>query len=180
MKTSPLSSWLRLGAVCSLALFATLSLRAEEGAPKSEIPPSVLKRFDKNQDGKLDDAEKAKWEAEKAARREKEAAKKAEMLARFDTNKDGKLDEEERAAAKIAMAQDRTASDAAKAKEKAAKEAAKLEGAAAKPEVKADKEMEKAKEKAKEKGKDAEKSEEMKRLEKLKKEAEAADPMMAP
>jgi hypothetical protein len=99
-------------------------VRAEEAAvAKAEVPPSVLARFDKNKDGKLDATERAKWEAENARRREKDAARKAEMLARFDTNKDGKLDADERASAKISMMQDRTEADAAKLKARMEKEA---------------------------------------------------------
>ncbi len=73
---------------------AGASLHAETTAkPEKPIPAGVLKKFDKDGDGKLDDAEMAAW---KAAR---EAEKKA-MMEKYDTNKDGKLDESEKAAMK--------------------------------------------------------------------------------
>lgn len=100
-------------------------LRAQEAPPKPAVPPSVLQRFDKNKDGKLDDAERAKWEADKAQRREKDAARRAEMVARFDTNKDGRIDADEGAAAKLAMAQERTEADMVKTKARMEKEAEK-------------------------------------------------------
>ncbi|MDZ4815272.1 MAG: hypothetical protein SGI71_03290 [Verrucomicrobiota bacterium] len=84
----------------------------------------MLKRFDKNGDGTLDDTEKTaadKFRAEKrkqllgkfdkdgdgklndsekAAFQQHRNERKAEKLAKFDANKDGKLDKEERATAK--------------------------------------------------------------------------------
>jgi Ca2+-binding EF-hand superfamily protein len=53
----------------------------------------VLKKYDTNGDGKLDDQERAAMRADFKAKR---AEKKAEMLAKYDTNKDGKLDAAER------------------------------------------------------------------------------------
>jgi Ca2+-binding EF-hand superfamily protein len=54
-----------------------------------------LAKFDANNDGKLDDAEKAKaLEARKAMR----AKKHADVLAKFDANKNGTLDDAEKAA----------------------------------------------------------------------------------
>ncbi|MEY4488105.1 MAG: hypothetical protein RIQ79_613 [Verrucomicrobiota bacterium] len=125
MKILPLVLWSRL--VAAGFIFAGgACLRAQDAPPKADVPPSVLQRFDKNKNGKLDDAERAKWEAEKAQRRAKDAARRAELIARFDTNKDGKLDADEGAAAKLAMAQERTEADAAKMKDRMEKEAAKL------------------------------------------------------
>lgn len=51
-----------------------------------------MERFDANQDGALDEAER------KAMRAEREA-KFEERLAKYDANRDGKLDDEERARA---------------------------------------------------------------------------------
>jgi hypothetical protein len=118
---------LRRAALASLVLISAGALSAEEKAPekaapaKSDVPPSVLKKFDRNKDGVLDEKELAKWEADKAAKREKYAKERAEMLEKFDANKDGKISEEERAAAKLEMGKARTEADAAKAKEKDAK-----------------------------------------------------------
>lgn len=93
--------------LCTLALTAG-SLLAEdtatpapaastETAKHPKAREEMLKRFDANGDGKLDETERA---AARAAH--PKAGKKAEqrLLERFDANKDGKLDETEMAAAK--------------------------------------------------------------------------------
>jgi len=64
----------------------------------------LLQKFDKNADGKLDDAERADMKAAFAATR---AEHHKEMLAKYDTNKDGKLDDAERAAMRDAKATER-------------------------------------------------------------------------
>ena len=125
MNTPSPVSWLRL-VTAGLVFASAACLRAQDAPPKAEVPPSVLQRFDKNKDGKLNDAERAKWEADKAQRRAKDASRRAELIARFDSNKDGKIDADEGAAAKLAMAQERTEADAAKMKVRMEKEAAKL------------------------------------------------------
>jgi len=73
------------------------------------IPAEILKRFDKNGDGKLDEQERA---AAKKAREERggklgqagggDGKLRDEILKRFDKDGDGKLNEQERAAAKQA------------------------------------------------------------------------------
>lgn len=115
--------------ILSTCLFACAgTLRAaESGKSKPDVPPSVLQRYDRNKDGKLSIDEKARWDADRAARREKEQAKRAEMLAKYDANKDGKLSEEEKAAAKLELQKDRTEKDAVKMKERAAKEKAEMQ-----------------------------------------------------
>ncbi len=106
-------------------------VRADEpGKAKSDVPASVLERYDRNKDGKLGDEEKAKWEADKAARREKEKARRAEMLEKYDANKDGKLSEEEKAAVKLEWQRERTEKDAEKMKERSAREKAERQAAA--------------------------------------------------
>ena len=62
-----------------------------EGRPSRE---EIMKKFDKDGDGKLSDEEKA--EARKAME-----ARRKEMIEKFDKDGDGKLNEEER---KVAMA----------------------------------------------------------------------------
>ncbi len=75
------------------------SERQELRATRKEAPaqPSALSaaNFDANKDGKLDDAEFAKWTA--ALRQA--ATKSPEAMKRFDKNRDGKLDDAEWAAA---------------------------------------------------------------------------------
>ena len=56
----------------------------------------MLEKFDKNKDGKLDDAEKAEMKKWKEERRQ-------EMLKKFDKDGDGKLSDEEKAAMKAEM-----------------------------------------------------------------------------
>jgi hypothetical protein len=141
MKTH--TSLLRLALVSSL-LVSVGALRAEDKPVSDVVPPSALKKYDKNKDGALDEKERGKWEADKAARREKERAQRAEMLEKYDTNKDGKLSEEERAAAKLGMERTRTEQEGEKMKERAAKQEQQEKEAAAK-------EAEKAKAKEKEK-----------------------------
>jgi hypothetical protein len=55
----------------------------------------LIQKFDKNGDGKLDDAERAQMKAAFEARR---AERHKAALARYDINKDGKLDDAERKA----------------------------------------------------------------------------------
>jgi hypothetical protein len=65
---------------------------------------AVIQKFDKNGDGKLDDAERAAMrDAFKAKRAERHQA----MLSRFDKNGDGKLDASERVAMRDALTTER-------------------------------------------------------------------------
>jgi Ca2+-binding EF-hand superfamily protein len=69
---------------------------------------TMIKRFDKDGDGKLNDEEKA--EAQKALKGKKGEARPAkltEAMKKFDADGDGKLSEEERAAAKKELAEKR-------------------------------------------------------------------------
>ena len=79
---------------------ATTYAVAQGDGPKQEL----LQKFDKNGDGKLDDAERADMKAAFAAKR---AEHHKEMLAQYDTNKDGKLDDAERAAMRDARLTER-------------------------------------------------------------------------
>ena len=65
---------------------------APKGPPPHKIPAEVIKEFDKDGDGKLNEDERA---AAKAAHEKK-------MLEKFDTDKDGKLSDDEKAAARAA------------------------------------------------------------------------------
>lgn len=86
---------------CSMPALA----EGDGGKKKDRKPPKALiEKFDKDGDGKLNDAEKEEAKAAMKARRE---AAKAKMLELHDTNKDGKISEEEREAAKKAMAEKR-------------------------------------------------------------------------
>ena len=79
---------------------ATTYAIAGAGGHKAEL----IQKFDKNGDGKLDDAEKAEMKTAFAAKR---AEHHKEMLAQFDANKDGKLDDAERAAMRDAKLSER-------------------------------------------------------------------------
>jgi septal ring factor EnvC (AmiA/AmiB activator) len=103
---------------CLLVCVFASQLQAESSA-NAEVPKSVLKRYDKNKDGQLDEKETAKWQADLAKRREKAQAARQALLERYDINKDGKLSEEEKATAKLEMATERTERELAKGKEKA-------------------------------------------------------------
>jgi hypothetical protein len=73
---------------------------AEDGPARKDL----IQKFDKNGDGKLDDAERADMKAAFEARR---GERHKEALARYDTNKDGKLDDAERAAMRDARLAER-------------------------------------------------------------------------
>ena len=91
----------------ALVIAAPLVAGATTYAVAQGDPPArkeLLQKFDKNGDGKLDDAERAQMKAEFKARR---AEFHQEMLAKFDTNKDGKLDDAERAAMRDAKVGER-------------------------------------------------------------------------
>ncbi len=90
MKNKTIWTTLALLAAGSLAGFAQEEKPAEprQRRGQRQVPPAVLKEYDKDKDGKLS-AEEAK-----AAR--EDARKK--MLEKYDKDKDGKLSEEERTA----------------------------------------------------------------------------------
>src|SRR5438093_2212209 len=69
---------------------------AADNEPKPTVPSSreeILKKYDKNGDGKLDEEERA------ALRKDREA----DLLKKYDKNGDGKLDENERQAMREEM-----------------------------------------------------------------------------
>jgi Ca2+-binding EF-hand superfamily protein len=93
---------LKLAMLISAPLVAGATTYALAG--DSPTKPELIQKFDKNGDGKLDDAERADMRAAFAAKR---TERHKEMLARFDTNKDGKLDDAERAAMRDSLAAER-------------------------------------------------------------------------
>ncbi len=129
------STLLRFALVSSLLVCASVSRADEKKSADDPVPPSVLRKYDRNKDGVLDETERAEWEADKAdkaADREKYQKERAEMLERFDTNKDGRISEKERAAAKLAMERTRTEQEGERMKERAAKAEQEAKEAAAK------------------------------------------------
>ena len=120
------TSFPRIGPRLAAFMFSWLigvgPLFAESAGASDKSPPvatpGVVKRYDKNKNGVLDEAEAAKWQADLAERREKYARERAEILAKYDTDQNGKISEAERVAAKLGMGKERTERDAAKAKEK--------------------------------------------------------------
>lgn len=110
-------------ATCALTAFTF----ADDPKPEAkEKGPSKadLKKYDANNDGQLDDAEKAAMKADKDAK--KEADKKA-RLEKYDTNKDGKVDKTEAEAEKADKEKAKAEKEKAKADKQAAKEAKKAE-----------------------------------------------------
>jgi Ca2+-binding EF-hand superfamily protein len=76
---------------------ATYAVAQGNGPGAQDAPgrAKMIEKFDKNGDGKLDDAERAE---RKAAFEAKRAARTQEALARYDLDKNGQLDKSERAA----------------------------------------------------------------------------------
>ncbi len=82
-----------LGTLAGTCLIATA--QDEPKRPKRHMgppPPELVKKFDKDGDGKLSDEEKQTMHEAMQARREE---RRKEMLEKFDTDKDGKLSPEE-------------------------------------------------------------------------------------
>ena len=93
MKTTNLLTLAALIGTCSFASAADKPKHPDGPGPGHEVPPEVLKKFDTNGDGKLDETErKAMYED-----------MKAEMLKKFDKDGDGKLSEDERKAMRADM-----------------------------------------------------------------------------
>lgn len=106
---------------CFTLAFVVTS-NGEETAKEPKAPSkAALKKYDADQDGKLNDEEKARAKAEAKEKRE---AKKQETLKKYDANANGKLDEEE----KGKMKAEHTAEKEARQAEKAARKAEKTAG----------------------------------------------------
>ena len=97
-------------------LLAVVPVRADESAPKKEKGHSkaVLKKYDANGDGQLDESELARLKADEKAKRD---AQRVEDLAKYDADKNNKLSKTEREKMK-------TDKEAVRAEKKAEKEAA--------------------------------------------------------
>lgn len=117
MKTLTLLVRIALG-LLALAFTVSVAQASPDNKEAKEKGPSkeMLKKYDANKDGALDDAEKAAMKADADA---KAKEMKAANLAKYDANKDGKLD----AAEKAAMKADKEAAQAAKKTEHDAKKA---------------------------------------------------------
>jgi len=84
-------------ALCGSLLVGGVGIAAAQGVGSGGDKGAMMKKYDVNGDGKLDDSEKAALRADMKA---KHADMKQKMLAKYDTNKDGKLDQAERAVMK--------------------------------------------------------------------------------
>ncbi|HZN59712.1 MAG TPA: hypothetical protein VFD71_16685 [Planctomycetota bacterium] len=136
----------------ALSLLFGASLRAEDDAkkPAERKGPApreeILKKYDKDHDGKLSDAEKKALQEdnrEKAKKRQEELKKqREELIKQYDKDHDGELSNEERKAMRDAMREKAKAKVRAKLKEGDGKE-----GGEPKPDKPADKPAEKPAEK---------------------------------
>jgi len=70
--------------------------RPRDGSP-GKMPPELMKRFDADNDGTLNDTERMAAQAEFEKHRRDWEARRAELRARFDADKDGELDHDEAA-----------------------------------------------------------------------------------
>lgn len=78
--------------------------KGKKGKGQREMPEHVIKKFDKDGDGKLNEEER---QAAREARKEMQKAGRAKMLKRFDKDGDGKLSDEERKTARETMQKER-------------------------------------------------------------------------
>jgi hypothetical protein len=75
-----------LGALALLASTVTAA-SAQEPAAEKPVTPTVLKKYDLNKDGKLDETERAAWIADKKAQAAKKNKKKADAEMKPETVK---------------------------------------------------------------------------------------------
>ena len=104
-----------LACVTIVSLAATTFAAPSENNDPAARKAEMLKKFDKDGDGKLSDEEKSTLRAEMQNRRGGGRDRKQwtpeqrdEMLKKFDTDRDGKLSQEERDTAREAMKASRT------------------------------------------------------------------------
>lgn len=86
------TSLITLGALIASCTFAAAQAPERQKGQPRQVPPAVLKEFDKDGDGKLNEEEAT---AARTAMRERAEAFRKEMLAKFDADGDGKLSPEE-------------------------------------------------------------------------------------
>jgi|GEM_PF-1068522 len=88
------------GGILPLAIIVSVpSVFAQDSTetPKS-LPAAIVRKYDVDRDGALNDAEKAAWKADVQRGR---ADAQTRRLEKYDVNKDGKLDKGEKAAAAV-------------------------------------------------------------------------------
>lgn len=116
--------------LCMLACITLISFAAttfaapSENKDQAERKAEMLKKFDKDGDGKLSDTEKKTLRAEMQSRqggkdrRQWTPEQRAEMLKKFDKDGDGKLSDDERNAAREAMKASRSKGEQRQEKKK--------------------------------------------------------------
>ena len=92
MKNIPYILAVCAAALAGLPLVSVSAAAADDGG----VSPAVLKRFDRNRDGVLDEGERAAWQADRDRQRAARETRRAAELTRYDANHDGKLDRSER------------------------------------------------------------------------------------
>ena len=103
-----------LTCITFISFAATAFAAPSENKNQADRKAEMLKKFDKDGDGKLSDAEKATLRAEIQSRqggkdrRQWTPEQRTEMLKKFDTDRDGKLSQEEQDTAREAMKASRT------------------------------------------------------------------------
>jgi Ca2+-binding EF-hand superfamily protein len=100
--------WIVASSALCVAAAGGLALANGAGhGGRAAMKQEMMQKFDANGDGKLDDAERAKMDAERAKMKEGFAARRAARVAKFDTDRDGALSAAERAAMKDQRAKER-------------------------------------------------------------------------
>lgn len=88
---------LRSGLVLLLLVGPASFAGAQDSSDKpKQLPSAIVRKYDADRDGILNDAEKAAWKADVQRGRQEAQARRLE---KFDANRDGKLDKAEKATA---------------------------------------------------------------------------------
>src|SRR5688572_29779794 len=95
----------------AVALSATTGLGQEAPEKGKQLPAAILRKYDADKNGVLNEDEKAAWKADLQRGR---AEAQARRLDQYDTNKDGRLDKAEKAAAKAGGMSKKSSSDSKK------------------------------------------------------------------